>query len=322
MSHDLLQKLDSLFHGKPKRPQDKNSVLTLYLPLKQDSASQSQATAIVNQFRPGVILDPSTKTHFFRVVSIPLNQSNLAGIVISCIFDGVDLNAYLATLWNLTIKGVPFQTAWAGLFTIISNPPASATSLTDFQTYAAANNLNTQSDLSYGYEATTADIIPAFPVAISPQINPLSLYVPFKQGFPAQAILRILANGLNGKVLPTNTLIHFAMVALIPNPPESKNPDRKAGLLLITCFDGAMNPYLDFFWGLQGARDIWAGIVTLATNTPDSLKEKLEWMKSGQQFEDYINANDRAQDGDLSGSYTASLPDIYRQFPLPPVPGT
>jgi hypothetical protein len=40
-------------------------------------------------------------------------------------------------------------------------------------------------------------------------------------------------------------------------------------------------------------------------------------MKSEEQFEAYINANDRAQDGDLSGSYTASLPDIFKKFPVP-----
>jgi hypothetical protein len=153
-------------------------------------------------------------------------------------------------------------------------------------------------------------------VARSPQINPLSLFVPFKQGPIPQATLQLLAHTLNGNQLPSDTLIHFAMVALIPNPPTSRFPKRKAGLLLITCFDGTMEPYLGFFWKKNGAKAIWAGIVALGANTPKKLKDKVEWAKSEAHFTTYINENDRAQDGDLSGSYTASLPNIFKEFPI------
>jgi hypothetical protein len=303
--------------GKGKRPQNKNSALTLYLPLKLEPAAQKKAKDIVAQFRPGVIISPPANTHFFRVVTIPKNKRQLAGIVISSIFDGTDLDSYLKILWGTTIKGVPFQTAWADLCKVISDPPASATSVADFQNYAQENNLNTQSDLSYGYEATTDQIVPSFPPERSPQINPLSLFVPFKQGLIPQATLHLLAHTLNGNQLPSDTLIHFAMVALIPNSPTSRFPDRKAGLLLITCYDQAMDPYLGFFWGKSGARAIWAGIVALGANTPKKMKDKVEWAKSEKHFTTYINDNDWAKDGDLSGSYTASLPDIFDEFPIP-----
>jgi len=294
-------------NGQKKVKQTAISPLSLFMPLKQDKNSQNAAAAVVKAFRPGVIIPPTETLHFLRVILIPNNNSQgSAGIMIATIFDG-PMNPYLSLFWNRP----NFQQQWASLCGIITNPPSSTTSFTDFQNYVNANNLNLQPDLSFGYTASAAQIAKAFPPGPKPTVNPLSLYVPFKQG-PAAQLLAIEAKKLlSGNYIPSDTLIHFAEVALIPNPPGSKGGHKYAGFLLLTCFDGPMNPYLAFFWSQPAIRGLWTLVCKAATNAPPPGQRQ-----SLNAFTNYINDNDVTVDGDLSGAYTATLPQIATKFPF------
>jgi hypothetical protein len=309
--------------GQRKRPQTSITPLTLWIPLKQDAASQAAAAAAVQPFATGIVLSPSDTTHFFRVITIPNNNSvGLQGIVVATIFDGTDINAYCATLWNWTstAPGINFQATWTQFCNVMLNPPANPATLAAFQTYTNANLLSKQSDLSYGYVASVQQITtnPNLPIAISPAVNPLSLFVPMMQtglrGAAGRTALPFVKDRLAGNFIPDGTLIHFALVAIIPNPPGVKH--KYSGFLLLTCFDGPMDPYLGFFWTQKAMRLLWGVVCETATNLDPKEVKKNKWITSQEKFKSYINANNRSVVGGLSGAYTASLPDIFRQYPI------
>jgi hypothetical protein len=309
--------------GQRKRVQYEITPLTLWLPIKQDAASQSTAASLVAAFKPGKILTPVENTHFFRVISIPNNDGNgLQGIVIASIFDGTDYNAYLAILWGWTAANFDFKSYWPQFCSVMTNPPADTTSLAGLQAYAADkdNMLSKQSDLSYGYTASAREIAwnPALPIARTVQVNPLSLFVPMSQtgvrGLFGRNALPIVKNKLSGNFIPKDTFIHFALVAIIPNPPGVEH--KYSGFLLLTCFDGPMEPYLDFFWTQKAMRDLWKIVCGTATNIDKEESKANDWPDSPVKFKSYINENNRSTAGDLSGAYTASLPDIFNAYPI------
>jgi hypothetical protein len=323
--------------GQRKRPQSKITPLTVWLELKQDPNSQSEAAAIVKSFKPGEILSPPGKTHFFRVISIPNNDGKgLAGIVIASIFDGQTYRPYLELLWGWTAKKFAFKEQWDQMCSIMAYPPANPTSKPLFMKYVMANKLNVQKDLSYGYTASAEEISKnenLLPMARLPQVNPLSLFVPFRQvglsGLAGRNLLPIVKKGLSGNLIHYKTLIHFALVAIIPNRKTYKNKNgnhhQHSGFLLLTCFDNAMDPYLDFFWSQKSIQLLWKIVLKFATNIDPREAKKEGWdnpksLKAKAKFHSYINKYDRSKVGDLSGSYTASLPDIFEQYPiyLPP----
>lgn len=80
--------------------------------------------------------------------------------------------------------------------------------------------------------------------------NPLTLYLPIKQDPISQQVAKLaVANfGQVASGLDATKIVHDGRLIAIPNPPGT---DGLQALLLITVFDGAMNPYLQTFWGPQ-----------------------------------------------------------------------
>lgn len=294
-------------NGQKKAKQTAITPLTLFVPLKQDAASQTTAKSIAAGFVPGTILPSNETLHFLRVTLIPNpGGTGASGLLLATIFDGA-MDPYLSFFWNRP----NFQTQWAALCTVMVNPPADPTSFPEFETYINANNLNTQGQLSFGYTASAAQIAAAFPPGSAVTINPLTLYIPLKQDGAAQLVAEAGQLALSGNVIPSNTLIHFALVALVPNNPPTQHP---AGFLLLTCFDGAMDPYLTFFWSQDAIRALWIALAQAATNGPP-IWDRFNY----NTFQTYINDNDLLQVGDLSAAYTAPLQVIAAKFP-PPTP--
>jgi hypothetical protein len=214
------------------------------------------------------------------------------------------MNPYLTFFWNQP----DFQELWANIISLASNFTGNPSSYNDFQNYVNDNNLNTQEQLSFAYTASAAQIAYAFPPAATPQINPLSLYVPLKQDSISQATAIGAQRIISGNYIPKDRLLHFSNVALIPNTPDD---GKHAGLLLLTCFDGPMNPYLSFFWELATIRVLWELICTIATNAPP-----VGDRNNLATFTNYINDNDLTSVGDLSASYTATVAQIANKFPF------
>jgi hypothetical protein len=98
--------------------------------------------------------------------------------------------------------------------------------------------------------------------------TPLSLYVPIKQGKIAQAAAQKLhddfINIVTG-ILTEIQIVHYARLVLIPNSTgKSIN-----AIMLVTTFDGAMNPYLNTFWNTGASfKELVNAIAAIALNPP------------------------------------------------------
>jgi hypothetical protein len=147
--------------------------------------------------------------------------------------------------------------------------------------------------------------------------NPLTLYVPVSQNPLIQKGLPTLAAGFVKSVkdgLDASEIVHYARLALIPN----LSGKGIQAICLITTFDKAMNPYLEFFWKNEGTRNAFKGIAAIALHPPnppvgDSLTA----------FENFINSNNLNQPGDLYQAYPQTVAQIKNAFkPKPPKPPT
>lgn len=139
-------------------------------------------------------------------------------------------------------------------------------------------------------------------------VNPLALYVPIKQDDTSQALAALAVATFAGKVkdgLDAVGIVHFALLTAIPNPPLSADcRNLKAGgihaLMLHTTFDGAMTPYLDAFWKVDGTKNAFEGLAKLA------MKETA--FEEFDDFVNFINSNNIA--GDLYRAYDKSVDEI------------
>src|SRR5205085_12638871 len=107
----------------------------------------------------------------------------------------------------------------------------------------------------------------ANPIRRSVMANPLTLYVPIKQDAATQAAAKLAAAGFVNSVkagLDAAEIVHYARLALIPNLSGSGIQ----AILLVTTFDGPMNPYLQFFWKDPGTQKAFAGVAALALHPP------------------------------------------------------
>jgi len=98
--------------------------------------------------------------------------------------------------------------------------------------------------------------------------NPLTLYVPIKQDALSQAAATAAAAVFVKNVqagLDKANIVHYARLALIPN----LSGKGILAICLITTFDKAMIPYLDFFWKDPGTHKAFAGVAALALNPPN-----------------------------------------------------
>src|SRR6267142_873581 len=133
--------------------------------------------------------------------------------------------------------------------------------------------------------------------------NPLTLYVPIKQDPATQAAAQLayktFVKGVKGGLDDAN-IVHYARLALIPNP----NGQGTLAILLITTFDGPMDPYLQFFWKDKGTRTAFAGVALLALNPPVPPVTEING------FEKFINANNLNVPADLYQAYTLTVKQI------------
>jgi hypothetical protein len=134
--------------------------------------------------------------------------------------------------------------------------------------------------------------------------NPLTLYVPIKQDPISQGAAKAAAANFVQSVkagLDSANIVHYARLALVPN----LSGKGIQAVCLITTFDKAMNPYLEFFWNNESTHKAFAGIAAIALNPPnppvgDSLPA----------FEKFINSNNLNKPGDLYQAYPDTVAKI------------
>jgi hypothetical protein len=148
--------------------------------------------------------------------------------------------------------------------------------------------------------------------------NPLTLYIPIKQDAITQAEAQAAYDNFVPSVkqgLDDSEIVHYARLALIPNT----KPPGILAVCLITTFDGAMDPYLDFFWkngALFGAFSALANMALVPPNPPVTKNDQAG-------FEKFINDNNLNKPTDLYNNYTHSVKEIHNHFkphakPQPP----
>jgi hypothetical protein len=133
--------------------------------------------------------------------------------------------------------------------------------------------------------------------------NPLTLYVPIKQDLLSQGAAKAAAATFVKSVqtgLDASGIVHYARLALIPNPTGKGI----LAILLVTTFDGPMNPYLQFFWNNPGTQKAFAGIAALALNPPKPPVTNVTG------FENFINKNNLNQPKDLYQAYPQTVKQI------------
>lgn len=138
--------------------------------------------------------------------------------------------------------------------------------------------------------------------------NPLTLYVPIKQDPITQAIAKATAANFVQSVqagLDASGIVHYARLALIPNTTGGGI----LAILLVTTFDGPMNPYLQFFWNNPGTQKAFAGIAAIALKPPKPPVTNVTG------FENFINKNNLNQPGSLYQAYPQTVKQILGKFP-------
>ena len=135
--------------------------------------------------------------------------------------------------------------------------------------------------------------------------NPLTLYVPIKQDAITQAAAQLAYKTFVSSVtagLNASNIVHYARLALIPNA----NGKGILALLLVTTFDGPMNPYLKYFWNTGALKQAFQGVAALALNPPNPPVTDLT------VFENFINANNLNQPADLYSAYPQTVLQIKK----------
>jgi hypothetical protein len=134
--------------------------------------------------------------------------------------------------------------------------------------------------------------------------TPLSLYVPIKQGKIAQATAQKLYDDFLSIVTPILTeiqIVHYARLVLIPNASGSKIN----AIMLVTTFDGAMNPYLNTFWDTGASfKGLVNAIAAIALNPPSLPILTLN------AFENFINGNNLSQSTNFYQAYPNTVIQI------------
>ena len=136
--------------------------LTLYIPIKQDQATQQAAQAAHDHFATlhKADLDRFQDVHYARFLLIP-NPSGAGSLAVCLIttFDG-PMNPYLKFFWD----DPKLRPLFAGIAEMAINPPVPpVTDLTGFENFINQNNLSTPSELYQAYDQTVRQIKAAFP---------------------------------------------------------------------------------------------------------------------------------------------------------------
>ena len=138
--------------------------------------------------------------------------------------------------------------------------------------------------------------------------TPLSLYVPLKQDAKTQADAQALYEGFVGivqKGLDEAKIVHYARITLIPNA----NGQGSLAIIIITTFDGPMDPYLRFFWSSPGFQQLFASLAAMALTPPNPPVIDLT------SFENFINNNNLNVPRDLYQVYPQTVQQILTKFP-------
>lgn len=134
--------------------------------------------------------------------------------------------------------------------------------------------------------------------------TPLSLYVPIKQDKISQGAAQKLYDDFLSIVTPILTeiqIVHYARLVLIPNP----SAEGINAIMLVTTFDGAMNPYLNTFWDTGASfKELVNAIAAIALNPPHLPILTLN------AFENFINSNNLSQSNNFYQAYTATVVQI------------
>lgn len=134
--------------------------------------------------------------------------------------------------------------------------------------------------------------------------TPLSLYVPIKQDATSQATAQTLYAGFVGTITPILTeitIVHYARLVLVPNESGTGTD----AIMLVTTFDGAMNPYLSTFWNAGDNFHTFVNTVaSIALNPPPLPIDTLS------AFENFINSNNLSQPSDLYQAYTDTVAQV------------
>jgi hypothetical protein len=138
--------------------------------------------------------------------------------------------------------------------------------------------------------------------------TPLSLYIPIRQDAETQAAAQESYAGFVAQITPgldEAQIVHYARLILVPNL------DGKGilAVLLITTFDGPMNPYLKFFWSQPGFQAVFAGFAAMALTPPDPPVTDLT------SFETFIDSNNLSKPADLYQIYPQTVLQILAAFP-------
>ncbi|GAB3222197.1 hypothetical protein [Spirosoma arcticum] len=140
--------------------------------------------------------------------------------------------------------------------------------------------------------------------------TPLTLYVPIKQDATSQAAAKQIYESFAANThagLDASEILHYARIALVPN---AVGTEGALALLLMTTFDGAMNPYLSYFWNDDASiKGAFQAIMDIALDPPNPPVTDLNG------FQNFINANNLNQPADLYQAYPQSVLQIQAAFP-------
>lgn len=138
--------------------------------------------------------------------------------------------------------------------------------------------------------------------------TPLTLYLPIKQDEASQQAAQAVYNSFQTSehaVLQDSHILHYVRIALVPNLPGTPGT---LAILLITTFDGAMNPYLNYFWDVPSIQQAFAALESIALNPPSPPVTDLTG------FINFINANNLNQPADLYAAYPQTVKQIEAAF--------
>lgn len=129
------------------------------------------------------------------------------------------------------------------------------------------------------------------------QILPLTLYSLIKQDAASQAAAESVASTFGGELqaLADSGIVHFARVALVPNPTGGGYQ----AFMVITEFDGDMNTYLRYFWD-HGLSAGFPNVAQILLDPPQST--------DFAGFSNWINRDNLPTK--LFAAYTASVEQI------------
>jgi hypothetical protein len=134
------------------------------------------------------------------------------------------------------------------------------------------------------------------------------MYVQIKQDSLSQEAAVAAVNNFAAGVkagLDAAGIVHYATLVLIPNMPASPGeaPVGYAGILLMTDFDLAMNPYLETFWNAPGGgiKAALQGIAEIAYNPVPSI----ETLTDFENFINSANLSPAPEDGNWLNFYQA-----------------